>query len=222
MTDHLLKGFEERFLPKAYRDDGAQMPELVEYGQKPDYMIISCADSRSDPGIIFDAHPGVFFGFKAIGAIVRPYKVGTALAASLQYALHYLKVPKLVLLGHTHCGAVKALHDNIEDKDLASFMDVMHDAMDKARAVAGADSDEETILREAERQVLALSAQNLLGYPPVKEALAENRLEIELLIFDMGLGTILRYDPKTGDYAPATKAKGTFDKTREKSGCGCC
>lgn len=205
MTDRLLKGFEERFHPKAYSDEGAVMSELVEYGQQPDYMIISCADSRSDPGIIFDAHPGVFFGFKAIGAIVRPYKPGTALAASLQYALHYLKIPKLYLLGHTHCGAVKALHDQTEDPDLAGFMDVMHDAMDKAREIAGEGSDEETILREAERQVLELSAENLLGYPAVQEALDQNRLKIELLIFDMEHGTILRYDPKTGDYSPATK-----------------
>lgn len=180
------------------------MPELVEYGQKPDYMIISCADSRSDPGIIFDAHPGVFFGFKAIGAIVRPYKPGTALAASLQYALHYLKIPKLYLLGHTHCGAVKALHEQTEDPDLAGFMDVMHDAMDKAREIAGQNSNEETLLREAERQVLELSAENLIGYPAVKEALDENRLTIELLIFDMEHGSILRYDQKTGAYSQAT------------------
>jgi carbonic anhydrase len=214
MTDRLLKGFEERFLPKAYNSDGALMPELVEYGQKPDYMIISCADSRSDPGIIFDAHPGVFFGFKAIGAIVRPYKPGTALAASLQFALHYLKIPKLYLLGHTHCGAVKALHDETVDPDLAGFMNVMHNAMDKAREITGEEADEETVLREAERQVLELSAENLLGYPAVEEALNENRLKIELLIFDMEHGSILRYDPKTGDYAPATK-----DIVKRSGGC---
>lgn len=221
MTDKLLEGFEKRFLPKAYGDKGALMPGLVEYGQKPDYMIISCADSRSDPGIIFDANPGVFFGFKAVGAIVRPYKPGTALAASLQFALQYLKIPNLILVGHTHCGAVKALHDNIEDKELSGFMDVMHDAMDKARAIACPTDDgqkhcdEETLLREAERQVLNLSAENLLGYPAVKKAVDENRLNIERLIFDMSEGAILRYDQKSGEYNPtiknvvATKQSGT-------------
>lgn len=222
MTDKLLEGFEKRFLPKAYGDDGALMPELVAYGQQPDYMIISCADSRSDPGIIFDAHPGVFFGFKAVGAIVRPYKAGTALSASLQYALHYLKVPKLILLAHTHCGAVKALHDNTEDPELASFMDVMHDAMDKAREITGEGSDEETLLREAERQVLDLSYTYLLDYPAVKEALAENRLVIERLIFDMRLGKVLRFDAQTGAYNPATPGIAELQEKAHKKNCSCC
>lgn len=228
MTDKLLEGFEKRFLPKAYGDKGALMPGLVEYGQQPDYMIISCADLRSDPGIIFDADPGIFFGFKAVGAIVRPYKPGTALAASLQFALQYLKIPNLLLVGHTHCGAVKALHDNIEDTELSGFMDVMHDAMDKARTIAcprdgGQEHcDEETLLREAERQVLNLSAENLLSYPAVKNAIDENRLTIERLIFDMSAGTILRYNEKSGDYHPTVKN----DKTAHNSGTlghtGCC
>jgi len=229
MTDKLLEGFEKRFLPKAYSDEGALMPELVEYGQNPDYMIISCADSRSDPGIIFDANPGIFLGFKAIGAIVRPYKPGTALAASLQYALQYLKIDKLYLLGHTHCGAVKALHDNIEDTDLRGFMDVMHDAMDKARAITeatlengrGETCDEETLLREAERQVLNLSAENLMGYPAVKKALDEDRLTIERLLFDMSQGNILRYDAKSQDYLPATKSLTELVSAHSHDTCGC-
>ncbi len=228
MTDKLLEGFEKRFLPKAYGDKGALMPELVEYGQQPDYMIISCADSRSDPGIIFDANPGIFFGFKAVGAIVRPYKPGTALAASLQYALHYLKIPNLILVGHTHCGAVKALHDNIEDTELSGFMDVMHDAMDKARQIACPieteqnHCDEETLLREAERQVLNLSAENLLGYPAVKKAVEENRVTIERLIFDMSEGAILRYDHKSGDYLPTSKNIDVAGHSHTSKHTGCC
>jgi len=228
MTDKLLEGFEQRFLPKAYSDKGALMPELVEYGQQPDYMIISCADSRSDPGIIFDANPGIFFGFKAVGAIVRPYKPGTALAASLQYALQYLKIPNLLLVGHTHCGAVKALHDNIEDTELSGFMDVMHDAMDKARQIACPNDDvqdycdEETLLREAERQVLNLSAENLLGYPAVKKAIDESRLNIERLIFDMSKGAILRYDERSGDYLPTSKNTSIAKKSGTSTHTGCC
>tara|TARA_B100000780_G_scaffold272492_1_gene234809 strand:- start:583 stop:1248 length:666 start_codon:yes stop_codon:yes gene_type:complete len=221
LTDKLLEGFENRFLPKAYGDDGALMPELVEYGQKPDYMIISCADSRADPGIIFDANPGVFFGFKAIGAIVRPYKEGTALAACLQFALHHLKVPKLYVVGHTHCGAVQALHDNTDDTDLASFMDVMHDAMEQARKITGHDNDEELLLREAERQVVNLSAKNLETYPAVREALDENRLIIERLIFDMSEGRMLRYNSQSGTYDPVTKGLAELKSSRHDDKCTC-
>lgn len=206
MTNRLIKGFIERFRPTAYEGEKAVMPELVSYGQKPEYFIISCADSRSDPGVIFDAQSGEFFGFKAIGAIVRPYKTGTALAASLQFAINYLKVSKIVLLGHTQCGAIKALHDDIEDPEIASFIDVAHDAMDKARKIAaqsGETEGEEDLLRLAEQQVLLASAENLKSYPPVRDALKEGRVTIENWIFDMEHGHILKHDTQSGKFIVA-------------------
>lgn len=209
MTDKLLQGFSERFRPKAYEGDKALMPELVSYGQKPEYFIISCADSRCDPGVIFDAQPGEFFGFKAIGAIVRPYKTGTALAASLQFAINYLKVTKLIIVGHTQCGAIKALHDNTDDPEIASFIDVAHDAMDKARGIHK-DGDcehcgDDAILRIAEEQVLLASAKNLMTYPSVANAVKNNDIQIESWMFEMEHGQILRYDDKTASFVSAAK-----------------
>lgn len=208
MTDKLLTGFKTRFRPKAYEGNKPIMPELVSYGQSPEYFIVSCADSRCDPGTIFDAQPGVFFGFKSIGAIVRPYKTGTALAASLQFAINALKVKKLLVLGHTHCGAIKALHDNTDDPEIASFIDVAHEAMDEARKKQSTDdainNDEESLLRVAEMQVLLTSARNLMTYPAVKNAVEAGNLNIESWIFDMEGGDILRFDPDTSEFKVAT------------------
>lgn len=204
MTNRLITGFTERFRPKAYEGNKAIMPELVSYGQKPKYFIISCADSRSDPGTIFDAQPGDFFGFKSIGAIVRPYKTGTALAASLQFAINALKVKKIIILGHTQCGAIKALHDDTDDPEIASFIDVAHEAMDKARGIYKDGScnhtGDDAILRIAEEQVLLASAKNLMTYPSVANAFEKNDIEIESWIFEMDHGHILRYDSETSSF----------------------
>lgn len=204
MTDRLIKGFTERFRPKAYEGNTPVMPELISYGQKPEYFIISCADSRCDPGTIFDAQPGEFFGFKSIGAIVRPYVTGTALAASLQFAINTLKVKKIVILGHTHCGAIKALHDDTDDPEIASFIDVAHEAMTKARDLhknGCCDHDgDDALLRVAEEQVLLASAKNLMTYPSVANAIKENNLHIESWIFEMDHGEILRYDLTTSSF----------------------
>jgi len=208
MTDRLLAGFQNRFRPKAYEGKKPVMSELVSYGQNPDYFIVSCADSRCDPGTIFDAQPGEFFGFKSIGAIVRPYKTGTALAASLQFAINALKVKKLLVIGHTHCGAIKALHDGTDDPEIASFIDVAHEAMDEARKTQNANdainNDEESLLRLAEKQVLLTSAKNLMTYPSVKNAVEAGNLHIESWIFDMDEGDILRFDPKTSEFVIVT------------------
>lgn len=204
MTDRLLAGFQNRFRPKAYEGKKPVMPELVSYGQTPEYFIVSCADSRCDPGTIFDAQPGVFFGFKSIGAIVRPYKTGTALAASLQFAINALKVKKLLVIGHTHCGAIKALHDGTDDPEISSFIDVAHEAMDEARKVQNTDdaidNDQESLLRLAEKQVLLASAKNLMTYPSVKNAVEAGNLQIESWMFDMEDGNILRFDPETSQF----------------------
>lgn len=219
MTDKLIQGFENRFRPKAYEGEKPLMPELVSYGQKPEYFVVSCADSRSDPGTIFDAQPGVFFGFKAIGAIVRPYKTGTALAASLQFAINTLQIKKIILLGHTHCGAIKALHDNTDDPEIKEFIDVAHDAMDQAREIADKTPQIETqedLLRLAEEQVLLASAENLKSYPSVRDALAEDRVKIESWIFDMEHGHMFRYANRSG------KFEAVSGKSNTKPTCDCC
>ena len=121
--DHLLRGF-AAFRENTYKGKDALMPRLIEEGQKPDFFIISCIDSRSNAGPIFQSPPGTFFSHKAMGAIVRPYKQGTALAAALQFAINYNNVRKIIVLGHTGCGAIKALVENLEDDEIAIFIAV--------------------------------------------------------------------------------------------------
>ncbi|MGB0720674.1 MAG: carbonic anhydrase, partial [Bdellovibrionales bacterium] len=116
MTDDLVKGLAE-FKRYHYADDDSLMNTLVEQGQSPRYFIISCIDSRTNPGTIFRAKPGAFFAHKAMGAIVRPYKQGTALAAALQFALNYNQVDTVIVLGHTKCGAVQALAEDLDDPE---------------------------------------------------------------------------------------------------------
>lgn len=208
MPHKLLKRFTERFFPAGYDNANSPMPRLVAEGQTPEYFIISCADSRCDPGTIFDAEPGSFFGFKSIGAIVRPYKTGTALAASLQYAINVLEVKKLILLGHTHCGAIKALHDKTDDPEISSFIDVAHEAMDQARHIAKETPEkenEDALLRLAEQQVLLASAKNLLTYPAVKKAVESGKLTIQSWIFEMEGGNILSYDISTSQFKTVTR-----------------
>lgn len=208
MSNKLLEGF-EKFFTEQYESSDSVMPKLVEEGQSPEYFIISCIDSRANPGTIFKPKPGTFFAFKAMGAIVRPYKQGTALAASLQFALEYMKVPKLILLGHTQCGAIQALAEGNSDPEIASFIDVAQIGLKRAQAQMddhGADITD-ALLREAEKQIILQSMENLKSYPPVAKALEENRLEIRGWVFDMSAGAILEYEQETQKFEPITTLK---------------
>ena len=72
-------------------------------GQSPFAMILSCADSRVPPELIFDQGLGDLFVVRVAGNILSDYGM-----ASIEYGASVLHAPLLVVLGHDRCGAVEA------------------------------------------------------------------------------------------------------------------
>ena len=209
MTQELIKGLEEF---KRYQyEDGALMPTLAEEGQNPKHFIISCIDSRCNPGTIFRSKPGKFFSHKAMGAIVRPYKKGTALAAALHFALEYNNVETIIVLGHTQCGAIKALTDDIDDEEIKSFIEVAKHGHEKAKACGCAAED---IISKTEQEVVLESTENLKTYPSIQKALAENRLEIKAWQFNIQTGDLLEYCPEQNEYQ-IISSDGSTEESRQ-------
>jgi carbonic anhydrase len=206
MTQALLEGFKQ-FRKDTYEGKRALMPRLVEEGQKPDYFIISCIDSRSNPGTIFKPKPGTFFAHKAMGAIVRPYKKGTALAAALQFALLHNGVQKIIILGHTGCGAIKALVDKIDDEEISSFVDVAQTGLKKAREKHACENHHDDLYRHAEEEIVLQSTENLKTYPSVAQQLAAGKLAITAWIFDMESGSLFEYDQNEKKFIQLSEAE---------------
>jgi carbonic anhydrase len=73
-------------------------------GQHPFAGILTCADSRLSPEIIFDQHVGDLFVVRNAGNIAEPVGEG-----SLEYGVEHLGVRLIMVLGHTKCGAVAAV-----------------------------------------------------------------------------------------------------------------
>lgn len=199
--DRLIKGF-ARFRQEGYEGDKALMPRLVEEGQSPDFFVVSCIDSRSNPGTIFNALPGTFFTHNAMGAIVRDYKKGTALAAALQFALEYNNVRELIILGHTGCGGIKALVENIDDDEISSFVTVARQGLEKAQMRCAGVCTHEELLRHAEEEIVLQSVENIAHYPSVQKALAENRVTIRAWLFEMETGSLLEYSQAADKFLP--------------------
>lgn len=190
MTQDLIDGLQS-FKKYHYDEENGLMPDLAFYGQDPKYFIISCIDSRCNPGTIFRAPPGIFLSHKAMGAIVRPYHQGTALSAALQFGLTYNKVETIIVLGHTNCGAVKALAEDIDDPEISSFVNVAKNALQKAKTCCDTHTD---IIKKTEEEVVLESTKNLKQYPSVANALSENRVAVKSWIFDMRRGNLKEYN----------------------------
>lgn len=86
--------------PRAtYPDQRARLAS----GQQPFAVILSCADSRVAPELIFNQQLGDVFTLRVAGNVTDP-----ALLGSIEYAVEHLHAPLVVVLGHSGCGAVQA------------------------------------------------------------------------------------------------------------------
>jgi carbonic anhydrase len=71
--------------------------------QNPRVAVLSCADSRVPPELVFDEGLGDLFVVRSAGESADPLAVG-----SLEYAVEHLGTVVIVVMGHQSCGAVKA------------------------------------------------------------------------------------------------------------------
>jgi carbonic anhydrase len=104
-----LKSGNQRYVshPELCSIDLAEQRSAVAAHQAPWATIISCADSRVPPELIFGGHGvGELFVARNAGNLVDTATLGT-----VEYGAAVLGSPLIVVLAHTSCGAVKAACD---------------------------------------------------------------------------------------------------------------
>ena len=88
-------------------------------GQNPEICVVACSDSRVDPAIITNSKSGELFVIRNVANIVPPCEYGDTgyhgTSAAIEFAVSFLKVKHIILLGHTECGGIASLFNN-EDK----------------------------------------------------------------------------------------------------------
>src|ERR1700690_2111313 len=114
-TEKILRGikhFQKHVYP-IHRD----LFENLALGQRPDALFPTCADSRIDPCMLTQTKPGELFICRVIGNIVPRYPdaIGGG-SATIEYAVGVLRVPEVIVCGHTDCGVMRgALHPEALD-----------------------------------------------------------------------------------------------------------
>lgn len=113
-ADGVLKDLKEgnlRFVSDRMINDfrnAARRAELAET-QQPFATILSCSDSRVPPEFVFDQGLGKLFVIRVAGNVADTDEIGT-----IEYGIGHLHTPVLLVMGHTSCGAVKAVVSNAE------------------------------------------------------------------------------------------------------------
>ena len=164
-------------------------------GQNPKAMIISCCDSRVHANSIFGAKEGDFFIHRNIANLIPPYTPdgdyhGTS--AAIEYGIRELKVPHMIVLGHTGCGGVKSAHKLYTNKKtndyvfINKWLGIMSPAYNKIPKNKFV-KDQIKILEE---ESIKISINNLFNFPYIKDMLKNNQLSIHGLIHNIGSGEL--------------------------------
>ncbi len=193
-----------------YSENQAWYRRLANEGQRPRGMIISCCDSRVHVSSLFGAEAGEFFIHRNIANIVPPFQPdgnhhGTS--AAIEYAVTVLKVPHLIVIGHSKCGGVAGCHAMCSGKapeleDKSSFVGRWIDTLRPAYERIDTSAPEDDQLKALEQESVKTSLENLLTFPFVADALKGETLTLHGLWTDIGEGELHQYIPESGAFSP--------------------
>ncbi len=191
-----------------FKKNKESLLELVTSGQSPKALFIGCSDSRVIPDLMVQADPGDLFVLRNVGNFVPPYKPDAdfhATASGIEYAVSILKVKEIIICGHTHCGACKALYQELDDSSLIhtkKWLELGESAKTSAILSLGANAPKEDLLRLTEKLSVIKQIENILTYPNVKKKFEEGSLHIHGWYYDIETGKIEYYNADSYEFLP--------------------
>lgn len=185
----VLAAGNERFAtgtPRHPHEDTEYRESLVA-GQHPIACVLSCADSRVAPELVFDQGLGDLFTVRSAGEVLDDAVVG-----SIEYAVEHVAVPLVVVLGHAGCGAVQATVDVVRgapapDGSIAALVQAIEPAVREVTA-HGDDAAylADCVAAQARRAAAALTTAS----PIVHDAVAAGRTAVVAGVYDLESGRV--------------------------------
>jgi len=166
-------------------------------GQNPDFLFITCSDSRIDPNLLTGSDPGDLFICRNAGNVIPPHSNETGgMTASIEYAVAVLGVRHIIVCGHTDCGAVKGALNLDALKGLPHVKEWLghcRSAMEIVRERNGIESGAclgHEHLNEAIEENVLQQVQHLRTHPVVAAKLATGKVEIHGWVYNIETGSI--------------------------------
>ena len=206
--DRLISGY-RRFRQSGLTVNRERWQALRE-GQQPEVMVIACSDSRVDPAQIFDVDPGEIFVVRNVAALVPPFETSPGyhgVSAALEFAVQFLQVKEIVVMGHGMCGGCKAaltreMHGTEpgEGGFIADWISLLDEARDPIAAELGTEG------RPAERAMeqagVRVSLANLRTFPCIRRKERTGELRLRGAFFAIADGMLHVLDEASGSFTP--------------------
>ena len=204
----LIEGY-RRFRNGGWQEQRDRWEQLAE-GQSPKVMVIACSDSRVDPAQIFDVDPGEIFVVRNVAAMVPPFETSPGhhgVSAALEFAVQFLKVKEIVVMGHGMCGGCKAaltqeMHGSEpgEGGFIADWIGLLDDV--RAPVVAQHGTTGRDAERAMEQAGVRVSLANLRTFPCIRRKEREGKLKLRGAFFAISDGVLHVMDEATNEFSP--------------------
>src|SRR5687767_4702187 len=156
--------------------------------QHPFAIVLGCSDSRVPAEIVFDQGLGDLFVIRVAGNIVAPSQVG-----SVEFAAEQFGTQLVVVLGHTHCGAILAALEAV--KAPTSYTPNLRSPSVETLLATELRFDEERLVREAVRANVRASADHLRhGSTLLEQLVQEERLLVVGAEYSIETGEVDFFD----------------------------
>ncbi len=203
-----LKDGIRSFRKDVYPERAEQFQKAMREPQRPQALVITCADSRIHPDVLTQSEPGDIFVTRNIGNMVPAYgDMLGGVSAVLEFAVTGLGVRHLVVCGHSDCGAMKAL---LDPKSVQAMPTVQawlrnaHAALSVAVAVKSGEMTEAEFLRMLAEKNVLLQMQHVKTHPSVAGAMARGELTISGWYYDIARGEVLICSGDDGKFEPVS------------------
>ena len=162
------------------RQENTRRLEIKE-GQQPFASILTCADSRITPEIIFDQGLGDLFVVRIAGNIQNDHVLG-----SLEYSVLHLNTPLIVVMGHTNCGMITGVVENTElAGSIASLAPSIQPHVENVRHKDG------DLIYNATIEVTRQTARQLRQSEPIlADRVRSGNLQVQPAMYELSTGKV--------------------------------
>lgn len=182
--EELISG-NEQFVAKLAEDKVSHDNFLKQQnGQNPQAVIITCSDSRIPPSLLFQKEIGDLFTIRTAGNIIGELEM-----ASIEYAVSHLHTPLILVMGHTHCGAISAF---IHHENAPEHIKIIMDSISKEKEIKVLmDSTEHHHDNEFVIANILHNARNIAKQSKIVQKEIQNgKLKIVAAIYDIETGKV--------------------------------
>jgi carbonic anhydrase len=182
--------------------------EKLSKGQQPQALFICCSDSRVVPEMVMQCDPGTLFPCRSVGNLVPPpTETASGIAATIEYAVRVLKIPDLIVCGHSDCGAMKGILESEKIEALPAVRSYLQHAGPSSKWLTRLLKDATSLSFEEKLRLLTeanviVQLQNLRAHPTVDEALKKKTVQVHGWVYDIGTGGIQQFDSEQGCFRP--------------------